>query len=121
MKRLALIWGAVVAFAAAGCGPLQPQAPLPEAKTLNDATSAISTACGEAYQLTAFPGAPRSLLETLEATASSSVKQLAGVYHRNPSWVYQGETIGQIVSDADGMLGSCGLTHAQSTLRRATR
>jgi hypothetical protein len=119
--RLALGLLVVVALAGGGCGPLQPQAPLHYAKKLNDTTSNISTACGEAYQVSAFPGADARILETLEATATTAAHQLAGVYHRNPSWVYQGETIGQIVSDADAMLGSCGLHDAQAALRRATR
>jgi hypothetical protein len=122
MRRAYLWISAVIAsLGLAACGPTQPQAPLPEAKKLNDSTSDISTACGEAYQLTAFPGSPSSLLKTLEVTASSSARKVAGVYHRNPAWVYQGQTIGQIVSDADAMLGSCGLHDAQRTLRRATR
>ena len=111
----------VAAFVLAACGPTPPQAPLHEAKTLNDTTSNISTACGEAYQLRAFPPAPHHLMTTLEATASSAAEKLAGVYRRNPAWIYQGETIGQIVSDTDAMLGSCGLTGAQHALRRATR
>ena len=42
----------------AGCGPLPPQAPLAIAKKLDSSTSDISTACGEAYQVAAFPGHP---------------------------------------------------------------
>lgn len=102
------------------CGPTPPQAPLSAAKTLNDATGDISTACGEAYQVTAFPGSDRSLLTTLEATASSAARKLAGVYRRNPAWIYQGQTVGQIVSDADTMLGACGLHGARTVLRQAT-
>jgi hypothetical protein len=119
--RFALGMLVAVAVAVAGCGPLQPQAPLRYAKKLNDTTGNISTACGEAYQVNAFHGAHARLLKTLEDTATTAAHQLAGVYHRNPSWVYQGETVGQIVSDADAMLGSCGLHDAQAALRRATR
>ncbi len=120
MRRLGA-WAVAVAVALAACGPTPPQAPLPEAKTLNDSTGNISTACGEAYQLTAFPGNHRSLLMTLEETALSSARELAGVYHRNPEWIYQGQTIRQLVSDADAMLGSCGLHDAQRALRQAAR
>jgi hypothetical protein len=116
-RSLAALAAAIVV---AGCGPTPPQAPLEYAKKLNDTTGNISTACGEAYQVTAFPGDHRSLLQTLEATATTAAHQLAGVYHRNPAWVYQGETVSQIVSDADAMLGSCGLSGAQRVLRRAT-
>lgn len=89
---------------------------------LSVATSGISTACGLAYQLTAFPGDDhRSGLETLEATASSSAEKLASVYRRNPAWIYQGETVHDIVRDALSMLDACGLPGAKSTLLRATR
>ena len=72
--RLALAAPAVAAVAAAavlagaGCGPPPPQAPLPQAKLLDRATSGISTTCGLTYQLTAFPGANRLDLIVLEAT-----------------------------------------------------
>ena len=119
MKRFLLM--SLAAAVLAGCGPTPPQAPLPDAKKLDESTGDISSACGGAYQLSAFGGDHRKDLITLEATASSAAYKLAGVYHRNPAWIYQGETIGQIVSDADSMLGACGLPQAQSALRRATR
>jgi hypothetical protein len=105
----------------AGCGATPPQAPLRYAKKLNDTTSNISTACGEAYQVTAFPGAHRALLDTLEATAMTAGQRLAGIYHRNPAWIYQGETVGEIVHDASAMLGACGLLQAKAALAHATQ
>ncbi len=104
----------------AACGPTPPQAPLPYAKKLDSATSGISTACGEASQVTAFPGDHQADLVTLEVTASSSAQKLAGVFARNPAWIYQGETVGQIVHDSVAMLRSCGLPAAQQELLRAT-
>jgi hypothetical protein len=124
MRRLLLaryVAAPVLAATFAGCGATPPQAPLPYAKKLDEATNNISTACGGAYQVTAFPGEHRQDLVTLEATASSAARKLALVYHRNASWVYQGETVGQIVGDADSMLAACGLGQAQAVLRRATR
>ena len=50
----------------------------------------------------------------------ASARSLASVYARNPDWIYQGETVRQIVTDAVAMLHACGLTHAERTLRRAT-
>ena len=110
----------VLAAALAACGPTPPQAPLKEAKKLSVATSGISTACGLAYQVTAFPGNHKSDLETLEATAASSARKLATVYARNQAWIYQGETVHDIVRDALSMLSACGLAKAQSTLAHAT-
>jgi hypothetical protein len=117
VRLLAPLAGAV---ALAACGATPPQAPLREAARLDSATSGISTACGLAYQVTAFAGEHKADLETLEATASSSAQKLASVYAKNPAWMYQGETVGEIVRDALSMLDTCGLKHAEGTLRRAT-
>lgn len=103
-----------------GCGPTPPQAPLSQAKKLDASTSDISTECGLSYQVTAFPGNHAKDLANLEATAHPSVISLAGVYKRNPSWMYQGETVGEIVNDAVTMLKACGLSHAANTLEHAT-
>ncbi len=111
---------AAVALMLAACGATPPQAPLPYAKKLDSATSGISTACGLASQVTAFPGDHRSDLITLEVTASSSADKLASVFARDPAWIYQGDTVRQIVHDSASMLGSCGLHSAQHELLRAT-
>jgi hypothetical protein len=102
------------------CGPTPPQAPFHEAKKLDASTSDISTECGLAYQVTAFPGDHHKELANLEAKAFVSVHSLASVYHGNPSWIYQGETVREIVSDALSMLHACGLSQAERTLRQAT-
>jgi hypothetical protein len=117
-KRILVIPAAALGLAA--CGPTPPQAPHKQAQKLSVATGGISTACGLAYQVTAFPGDHKADLETLEATASSSAKKLASVYARNQAWIYQGETVHDIVRDALSMLSACGLTKAQSTLAHAT-
>jgi len=103
-----------------GCGPTPPQAPLHEAKKLDASTSDISTDCGLAYQVTAFPGEHQKELVNLESNALESVHSLSSVYHRNPAWIYQGETVGQIVVDAVTMLRACGLGRAASALEHAT-
>ena len=122
MRRagVTLAVAAAAALAAAGCGATPPQAPLPQAAKLDSATGSISTACGEAAQVTAFPGNHRKDLITLEVTAASAAHKLASVYRRNPNWIYQGDPVRQIVRDALDMLGSCGLPGAQAVLRRAT-
>ena len=118
LKRL--IAGPALAVAIAACGATPPQPPLKQTQKLSVATGSISTACGLAYQVTAFPGAHRKDLETLEAAAASSAKKLASVYARNQAWIYDGETVHDIVRDALSMLSACGLTQAERTLRRAT-
>jgi hypothetical protein len=111
----------LVALAVSACGALPPQAPLSEAKKLDNSTSGISTACGETYQVTAFPGDHRRDLATLDATATSSARKLASVYRRNPAWIYQGETVAAIVKDAVSTLSDCGLPGARATLAHLTR
>lgn len=111
--RLALLAAAAVVSA---CGSTAGQAPREQAMKLSVATGGISTACGLAYQTTAFQ---KSDLETLEATASSSATKLASVYTRNPAWIYQGETVGQIVEDSIAMLNTCGLHRSAGVLSAA--
>jgi hypothetical protein len=110
----------LVASALVGCGATPPQAPFPQAKKLDSSTGDISTACGLSYQVTAFPGDHRTDLANLEAIASSSARKLASVYARNPAWIYQGETVRQVVVDAVTMLRACGLSGAATALTRAT-
>jgi hypothetical protein len=119
-RSLALVTTAL-ALAVSACGATPPQAPLPEAKKLDTSTSGISTACGETYQVTAFPGDHRRDLATLDATATSSARKLASVYRRNPAWIYQGETVAAIVKNAVSTLSDCGLPGARATLTHLTR
>ena len=111
---------ALIIAALAGCGATPPQPPLHETKKLSASTGDISTECGLTYQVTAFPGDHRKDLANLEATAQPSVRSLASVYARNPAWMYQGETVAQIVLDALSTLHACGLPEAERTLRAAT-
>jgi hypothetical protein len=108
------------AVALAGCGPPPPQAPPTQAKKLDASTSDLSTECGLAYQVTAFPGDHRKDLANLETQAMASARSLASVYHRNPEWIYQGATVRQIVNDGVTMLHACGLSAAADTLVHAT-
>jgi hypothetical protein len=119
-RRFAAAGLAVATLAVTGCGALPPQAPLAYAKKLDSATSGISTACGSAYQVTAFPGDHTSDLDGLEAGATKSALKLAKVFHRNREWIYQGDTVAEISSDAVSMLESCGLHRAAKQLRQAT-
>jgi hypothetical protein len=116
----ATLLSALIAMALAGCGPTPPEPPSAQAKKLGASTGDISTECGLTYQVTAFPGDHRKDVANLEAQAKASARSLASVYARNPSWIYQGETVGQVVIDAITMLKACGLPDAASALERAT-
>jgi hypothetical protein len=111
-----LLLTALLAAVVAGCGATPPQAPLPFAKKLDSATSGIATACGEAYQVTAFPGDHARDIATLEATAASSARKLALVDARNPHWIYQGQTVAEIADESVSYLESCGLGKAAAVL-----
>jgi len=120
-RRMFSVGIALLAMCIAACGPPSPQAPLPQAKRLDEATSGISTTCGLTYQLTAFPGPREPDLTVLEATAISAADKLAGVYAQNPKWIYQGETVNTIVKDSLTMLRQCGLRDAAARLASKTR
>jgi hypothetical protein len=120
MTALRTIAVLAATVAVAGCGATPPQAPHAEAAKLGASTGDISTECGLSFQVTAFPGDHRKQLASLESQAMASARSLASVYHRNRAWIYQGETVGQIVVDSLSMLHSCGLTGAERTLLRAT-
>jgi hypothetical protein len=120
MRPVRIIVTLAAAVAVAGCGATPPQAPHSEAAKLDASTSDLSTECGLSYQVTAFGGDHRKDLANLERQAMASARSLASVYSRNPDWIYQGETVHQIVTDAGAMLHACGLTQAERALRRAT-
>jgi hypothetical protein len=118
--RRSLSLTTLLVLALSACGPTPPQAPFEQAKKLDNATSGISTACGLSSQVTAFPPVDQKALGTLEATATEDARKLARVYHRNPQWIYQGETVEQIVRDSLTALDACGLHAAAATLRART-
>jgi hypothetical protein len=119
-RKISMPVAALMLLAITGCGALPPQAPLQYAKKLDSATSGISTACGETYRLTAFPGNHTRDLKELEAAAASDVHKLVTVFKRNRNWVYQGFTVAEIASDGVSMLNSCGLKQAAQQLKQAT-
>jgi hypothetical protein len=110
----------LVAATITACGPTPPQAPLEQAKKLDSSTSGISTACGLSSQVTAFPPPDQAALISLDVTASHDARKLASVFARNPNWIYQGQTVRQIVRDSLTALEACGLKGAESTLRART-
>ena len=108
-------------LALCGCGATSPQAPLAQAKKLDSALGGISTACGLSYQTTDFARPGSANLSSLQKTASAHARKLASVYARDPGWIYQGQTVKNIVDESISMLGSCGLPQAQKVLRDQVR
>jgi hypothetical protein len=121
MRSRTLVAAGAITLAIAACGALPPQAPFRQAQKLDSATSGIARACGESYQVSAFPGHHAHELASLDSSATTSAHKLAGVLHRNPAWIYQGQTISEIAADGTSMLRACDLHHAADVLARATR
>lgn len=119
MSARAALIAAAVAVLAAGCSQPGQQAPKPQAARLFHATGDISLACGYAEELTAFGGPHPPGLGTQETMAVFGAHMLLKVWSHSRTWVYQGETINQVVSDSISLLGTCGLTSAQHFLERA--
>jgi hypothetical protein len=121
LRPRALAAGTLAAGALAACGPLPPQAPFRQAQRLDSATGGIAFACGEAFQITAFPGDHARDLAPVRALAVRRARRLAAVDARNPDWIYQGQTVAEIVANGVTDLRSCGLGDAARVLQRAAR
>lgn len=108
-----------LACASAGCGATPPQAPSAQANRVAAALEGISEACGEAAQQHALPRLAAPTLAP-ERAALTRALELAHVLVRNPDWIYQGDTLRQVVALADARLRECGLASAAAALRRWT-
>jgi hypothetical protein len=116
----AVVIAALGGFILAGCGPPPPQAPTPQADLLSDALSMIAQDCGEASQATALTAhAPD--LPAIDADARGRARELAGVFRRNPAWIYQGDTVRQLVALSADYLRECHLARAAADLVREAR
>ena len=113
--------GCALILGVTACSQPGTQAPLAQAKKLDEATNAISVSCGYADQIAAFGGPRARGLSTLDASAAAGARKLVSVYVRDRGDIYQGETIKAIVSDSIALLGDCGLDRARGVLQRATR
>ena len=102
-----------------GCAQPGTVAPEEEAAKLGVATENISLACGYAWELTAFGGSRPPGLAGVESSAVAGARKLASVYAHDPSDLYQGESVGSIVSDSISLLSECGLPSARNLLQRA--
>ena len=103
----------------AGCGAKPPQAPPVQANRVASALAGIAEACGEEVQQRALlrfgPGGPGPQQQAL-----MRVRELADVFARNPGWIYQGDTLREVVALADARLRECGLASVARALRRWT-
>jgi hypothetical protein len=118
-RRAALVVAVAGLLLAAGCAPSGTPAPKIEAAKLGVATSSISAACGYAWELTAFGGPHPPGLPAQEAMAVAAAHKLAKVYAESPSDIYQGESVGSILSDTITLLDDCGLPKAREVLQQA--
>lgn len=117
-RLIALTLAAALA-AAAGCGPTPPQAPGPQAHRLNTSLSAISTACGHAAEIQAFSN-DRRALTIIERQAEQEIPQLVGIWRQNPDWIFQGQSVAELIQMSISFLDECGLHQAAQRLRVAT-
>jgi hypothetical protein len=90
-----------------------------QAARLGVATSSISAACGYAWELTAFGGRHPKGLAAQQSTAVSAANKLATVYSHSPSEIYEGESVGSILSDTITLLDECGFPKAKRVLQKA--
>jgi hypothetical protein len=122
-RRTASAWAVVAALGGVvltGCGPPPPQAPTPQANLLSDSLGMIAQDCGEAFQATGFTARPPDLA-AIEADARGRARELAGVFRRNPAWIYQGDTVRQLVALSVDYLRECHLAGAAADLVREAR
>lgn len=103
-----------------GCGAREPQVPTEQANRVASAIAGISAACGESYQQRALEPQPDET-GVLESAATMRVTELARVYRMGPEWIYNGETLRQIVALSVRDLRECHLEDAATSLVRQTR
>lgn len=107
MRRAAVIL--LCLLAVAGCSQAGPQAPLPDAKTINTLTGDISSACGLHAQLTALSTPSRHDLLVLRTSAASALRKLTAIDRAHPQWRFDGVAMPTILRQSHAMLRSCGL------------
>ena len=119
MRRPAILAAfAALGFATACAPPGTPVQKIQAAK-LGVATGSISAACGYAWELTGTGASHPKGLAAQDATATSAAHTLATVYAHSPSDIYEGESVGSILSDTVTLLDECGLPNAEKVLQQA--
>lgn len=116
-RRLTAAAVVALALGTAGCGPTPPQAPGPQAHELNKALSTFSTACGHAAEIQEFSNDSHDLTIT-EHEAQKQVPVLMKVYKENPSWIFLGKSVSELVQMSGSFLDECGLHVAARHLRQ---
>jgi hypothetical protein len=119
VPKLCIIAACALVLLAAGCAPPGTPVQKIQAAKLGVATSSISAACGYAWELTAVGGPHPPGLAAQEQAAISAAHKLATVYGHSPADIYQGESVGSIVSDTITLLDECGLPGAKKVLQHA--
>lgn len=104
---------------AVGCATPGTPVPARQAAELDVATSRISVACGYEDELTAYRGSNPPGLAGIESIAVSGARKLVSVYALDQSGIYQGESVGAIVSDSISLLRGCRLAAARALLEQA--
>jgi hypothetical protein len=117
--RAVLVAATLLATAVSGCAQPGTQAAKPQAAKLAVGTGDISTACGYLEELTAVGVRRAKNLASIRSMAETGAQKLAGVYAQDQTDIYQGESIGAVLSDSISLLHDCGLTDAEKTLQRA--
>jgi hypothetical protein len=118
-RRAAPLLALAASILAAGCAPPGTPVQKIQAAKLGVATSSISAACGYAWELTGTGARNPKGLAAQDATATSAAHKLASVYGHSPSDIFEGESVGSILSDTVTLLDECGLTHAKHVLQQA--
>jgi hypothetical protein len=114
-RSLAVALATAASLCAWSCGATPPQAPVGEANRVAAALAGIAEACGESYQQHAFASRPAGLAP-VDSAAQERALELARVYVQNPSWIYQGETLRQVVALSVSYLRECKLPGAAALL-----
>jgi hypothetical protein len=108
-----------LAAALAGCAQPGTQAPKAQAAKLSVGTGDISTACGYLEELSAFGKPDARSVAPIESMAQTGARKLAGVYAEDHSDIYQGDSIGAVLSDSISLLHDCRLNAPARTLELA--
>jgi hypothetical protein len=118
-RRPRLLLAAVLlALLGSGCGAKPPQAPASEASAINTTVSELASRCGEAREiLTTGEGTAR--LPALDHAAMGRATPLLSVLRKNAAWIYQGDTVAEIVKTWAADLAGCGLSRTAGELARA--
>jgi hypothetical protein len=113
-SRLAVLL--MLAVLGTGCGAQEPQPPAVQANRIASALTGITEACAEHQQELTLPRFGSPSRGPLEAAHMRAV-ELARVFTENPDWVYQGQTLREVVAGTISYLRECHLPGSHFTMR----